>query len=124
MKNFLAFVGAAIIVFLGLGWYLGWYNVLLKPGDAGHSKLEVDINKQKIGSDVQTGVQKGQEKVQEFLDKNKQAPDGADKDKKDTTQPPSDKSSPTTGQQSKTSQKTEEAFKDFIIDGWFGGEKK
>ena len=116
MKNFLAFLGAAIIVFLGLGWYLGWYNVLLKPGDSGHSKLEVDINKQKIGSDVQTGVKKGSEKVQEFLDTSKEKSASTDKESTNNVKPVSD---------SKTPQKrAEEGFKDFIIDGWFGGDKK
>jgi hypothetical protein len=123
MKNFLAFLGAAIIVFLGLGWYLGWYNVLLRPGDSGHSKLEVDINKQKIGSDVKTGVQKGSEKVQEFLDKNKQSPDtskektaSTEKESTNNVKPVSDPKTP--------QKRAEEGFKDFIIDGWLGGDKK
>lgn len=123
MKNFLAFLGAAIIVFLGLGWYLGWYNVLLKPGDSGHSKLEVDINKQKIGSDVQTGVKKGSEKVQELLDKNKQSPDTGKEKTASTEKSSNDKVQPVNDQ--KTPQKrAEEGFKDLIIDGWFGGDKK
>ncbi len=31
MKNLLALVGAAVVTFAGLGWYLGWYNLTRQP---------------------------------------------------------------------------------------------
>jgi hypothetical protein len=70
MRNLLAFIGAAILTFLGLGWYLGWYNIVRQPSDTGHSRLEVDINQDKISKDVQKGAQEGGNKVKEVFDKN------------------------------------------------------
>jgi hypothetical protein len=72
MRNLLAFVGAAILTFLALGYYLGWYNIIREPSSTGHSKLEVDINQEKVAKDVQQGVEKGGDKVKEFLDSNQQ----------------------------------------------------
>ncbi len=132
MRNMLAFLGAAIVVFLGLGWYLGWYNVLLQPGTPGHSRLEVDINKEKIGQDVK----KGSEKVQDLIDKNKQTPNSGTEEKPSSSllaPPPGTQSSstisqtglqPTTNTLPKPSERAEEKFKDFIIDGWLSSPPK
>jgi ribosomal protein S16 len=126
MRNFLAFMAALVVVFLGLGWYLGWYNVLLQPSGPGHSRLEVDINKDKIGQDVQQGVKKGSEKVQELLDKNKQTPaSGTEEKPSSSLLPPPPGSQAAAGNQvAKPAEKSEEKFRDFIIDGWLSGPKK
>jgi ribosomal protein S16 len=122
MRNFLAFVAAMVVVFLGLGWYLGWYNILLEPSGPGHSRLEVDINKDKIGQDVQQGVKKGSEKVQEFLDKNKQAPNsGADEKPSSSLLPPPPGANK---QETKTADRSQEKLRDFITDGWLSPPKK
>ncbi|HLW64349.1 MAG TPA: hypothetical protein VKS79_03450 [Gemmataceae bacterium] len=66
MRNLLAFLGAVIVTVAVLGWYLGWYNISSTPtGTPGHSKLEVDINSDKIGKDVK----KGEQNVQDFIEK-------------------------------------------------------
>ena len=68
MRNMLAFVAAAVLVFLGLGWYLDWYSFKNLPtGTAGHQSFTIDINKAKITSDVE----KGEEKIHEAIDKKK-----------------------------------------------------
>src|SRR5260221_13198843 len=72
MRNFLAFVGAAILVLLGLGWYLGWYSITPEKVGQGQTRLQVDINQDKAGKDVQQGLQKGADKVKEIIDKNGQ----------------------------------------------------
>src|SRR5258708_1452076 len=83
MRNFLAFVGAAIVVFLALGWYLGWYNITPEKSDAGKSRIQIDINKDKINADVKRGA----ENVEGFIEKQKNSdpskpadPKAADKD--------------------------------------------
>jgi len=58
MKNLLAFVAAAVIVFLGVGWYLDWFRVVGAPSPAGHRAYHVDVNTDKIGTDVHKGEQK------------------------------------------------------------------
>ena len=68
MRNMLAFLAAAVLVFLGLGWYLDWYSFKNLPtGTPGHQSFNIDINKAKITSDVE----KGEEKVHEAMDKKK-----------------------------------------------------
>lgn len=77
MRNVLAFLAAALLVFLGLGWYLDWYSFKSVPaGSPGHQSINIDINKDKISSDVQ----KGEKKLQDAIDKRKEstsAPSGS-----------------------------------------------
>jgi hypothetical protein len=69
MRNLLALLGAALVAFLGLGWYLDWYRITPKPATAaGHRSIEIDINSKKIGEDVQRGVKAGSEKLHDLLD--------------------------------------------------------
>jgi hypothetical protein len=77
MKNTLALIGAAVVVFLGLGLYLGWYTFKREPASPGHTRLQVDINQDKIGKDVKTGADKVKEaidKAQKDYDKNNPTP--------------------------------------------------
>lgn len=59
MRNILALVGAATVAFLGLGWYLGWYQISNAPSPHGKQSVTVDINPTKITEDVKKGVEKG-----------------------------------------------------------------
>lgn len=72
MRNILAFLAAATLTFVGVGWYLDWYRVKATPAVDGHHKVNIDINGGKIVEDVQRGVQKGEEKLQTVLDKEKE----------------------------------------------------
>ena len=72
MRNLLALLGAALVAFLGLGWYLDWYHVTPKPATAtGHRSIEIDINSKKIGTDMERGVQAGSERLHNLLDGDK-----------------------------------------------------
>jgi len=56
MRNLLAFVAAAALVFIGLGWYLDWYKVQSTPATAGgHQNISIDLNRDKISGDVAKG---------------------------------------------------------------------
>jgi hypothetical protein len=69
MRNLLALMGAVLVAFLGLGWYLNWYQITPKPASAsGHRSIEIDINSKKIGQDVQHGVEAGTEKLHDLFD--------------------------------------------------------
>jgi hypothetical protein len=48
----LSFLAAAVLVFLGLGWYFNWYQVRAVPTGQGHESYTIDIDKAKIGKDV------------------------------------------------------------------------
>ncbi len=67
MRNLLALVGLALVLFGGLGWYLGWYKIKTSPGEPGHRDVHIDINTQKLGSDVHNGEQH----LQQWLDNGK-----------------------------------------------------
>jgi hypothetical protein len=62
----LALFGLVIVVFAGLGWYLGWYHVAVTPGSDGHKKVEVDFNASKVHTDVSAGIGKGKELIDSF----------------------------------------------------------
>ncbi|MBY0523956.1 MAG: hypothetical protein K2R98_11190 [Gemmataceae bacterium] len=69
MRNLLAFVSFAVLAFLGVGWYLDWYT--FKPvasADPNHQSYNLDIHRDKIARDVVSGVQKGEEKLQNAMD--------------------------------------------------------
>jgi hypothetical protein len=68
MKNLFALLGAAVVVFAGLGWYLDWYKVISTPSSNGHQNISIDVNEKKIVTD---GV-KGVEKVEGAVDKAKE----------------------------------------------------
>src|SRR5262249_35502251 len=68
MRNLLAFAAAAVLVFLGLGWYFDWYHIKTVPTGDGHQSFTIDINKAKIGSDVKTFEKSIEKKKQETLD--------------------------------------------------------
>ena len=68
MRNTLALVGAAVVAFLTVGWYLGWYQVSSKPATSGEQAVRVDINPAKITEDVKKGVEKGGEIVDSLRD--------------------------------------------------------
>jgi hypothetical protein len=67
MRNMLAFLGAALVVFLGLGWYLDWYRIQSTPQGGGQHRINIDLNTKKIGEDVNKGLSKGEQKLQEVL---------------------------------------------------------
>jgi len=68
MRNILALVGAAAVAFLGVGWYLGWYQVSSTTTSQGPQSVQVDINPKKITEDVKTGVEKGEKVIDSLRD--------------------------------------------------------
>jgi hypothetical protein len=78
MRNMLAFLGAAALTLAGVGWYLGWYDVLVKPSMGGHQKVDIDVNIPKIKDDINKGEEKGKKKLQEALDNHNKKASGLD----------------------------------------------
>jgi len=59
MRNLLALVGAAVVTFAGLGWYLGWYTLQRTSSDTpGHQSVNIDFDARKITADIRNGEQK------------------------------------------------------------------
>jgi hypothetical protein len=70
MRNLLAFLAAAIVTFAGVGWYLDWYRIKSAPATDGHHQLNIDVNRKKMLEDVHKGMQKGEETLQDIIEKN------------------------------------------------------
>jgi hypothetical protein len=122
MRNLLAFFGAAIIVLLGLGYYLGWYSITQQKTDPGQTRIQVDIHKEKIGQDVH----KTAEKIEDAIDKNKQnTPNSDGKPSAGGNAPaaPAGDGSTSSTQPSKSS-KVRDDIGNLVIDGWDSGAKK
>jgi hypothetical protein len=87
VKNLLALLGLAIVLFAGLGWYLGWYHVAVTPAADGHRKVEFDVNTSKLKEDVSSGYDKSKEFIDTFR-KDKPASTAPAEDAKDFVGPP------------------------------------
>ena len=68
MRNLLALFALALLVFAGVGWFRDWYQIKTGPADAGHQSVNIDFHGAKILSDVEKGIQKLEEKKQQFSD--------------------------------------------------------
>jgi hypothetical protein len=55
MRNLLALVGAAVVTFVGAGYYLGWFSVHRPSGEDGSKSYNVELNTSKIGADLHKG---------------------------------------------------------------------
>lgn len=97
MRNALAFLGAAVVAFLAVGWYLGWYQVSRVPSSQGKQAVHVDINAEKITSDGKKIVEKGGEFVDQIRDKSKGEQDKPGPASNFFTPTPSDKDKDNSG---------------------------
>jgi hypothetical protein len=64
MRNLLALAAAALLAFVVVGWFRGWYQVSSKPSSTGR-EYDVNFNSPKISQDLE----KGEEKVRDMLNK-------------------------------------------------------
>jgi hypothetical protein len=61
----LAFLAAATLTVIGVGWYLDWFHLRSVPADAGHRSWTVDMNTEKIGRDLIDAEKKVKKKLAE-----------------------------------------------------------
>jgi hypothetical protein len=60
----LTLLGAAIVTFAVVGWFLGWYKVHTSPGSDGHRHVDIEFNGKKIQEDIKRGEQRVLDTVQ------------------------------------------------------------
>jgi hypothetical protein len=70
VRNLLSLIGLVIVVFLGLGWYLGWYQLGISTGESGNTQISFDVNTNKIKDDGRKGLSR----AGEFVDSLKKEP--------------------------------------------------
>src|SRR5262249_31146342 len=90
MRNLLAFLAAAVLVFLAMGWYLGWYTFRTVPTSPGHHGYTIDIDTKKTEHDVQQGLHKGAAEIKDLLKKVQTDESPAKPAEKKTTSPVSE----------------------------------
>ncbi|VTS02530.1 RodZ family helix-turn-helix domain-containing protein [Tuwongella immobilis] len=66
MRNLLALVGLVVVVFGGLGSYLGWYKVTRQPSTDGEVHLGVKVDTSKIKQDAHNAIERGGEIIQDI----------------------------------------------------------
>lgn len=71
MRNLLALFALLLLLFVGVGWFLDWYQVKSDPAPTGHQNVNIDINSTKIIADVHKGIQKIEEKKQALATESK-----------------------------------------------------
>jgi hypothetical protein len=58
MRNLLALLGFALVVFLALGWYLDWYSFTSTT-----DTIEIGVSKKKIADDAEAVKKKASDAV-------------------------------------------------------------
>lgn len=88
MRNLLAFMAAAALTVVGVGWYLGWYRVSSTSTQEGKRSINIELNTTKIDTDLL----KGEDKIHQALEKrhsgNDTAPAGGQESSEKVSQPP------------------------------------
>ena len=97
MRNLLAFLAAAALTVVGVGWYLGWYGVSSTPTREGKRSINIELNTTKIDADLR----KGEDKIHQALEKRhsgNDTPAGGQEPSEKTTVPlPPDGGQPLSG---------------------------
>ena len=51
MRNTLALIGLAVVLFAVIGWYMGWYKLSYVKDPEGKLQIKTDVDTKKVGSD-------------------------------------------------------------------------
>lgn len=69
MRNLLALVGAVVVGFAVVGWYLGWYQLGVTKATDGNLQVEANVNTKKLTDDSGAFFKKAGEAVGSQLEK-------------------------------------------------------
>jgi hypothetical protein len=69
MRNLLALIGALVVGFAGVGWYMGWYKLSVSKNPEGHIQIRTDVHTDKVAEDVGKASQQIGSFIGEKLDK-------------------------------------------------------
>ncbi|MDB5308399.1 MAG: hypothetical protein JWO38_2601 [Gemmataceae bacterium] len=99
MRNLLALVGALVIGFGGLGWYMGWYQIHIAKTPEGNIRVETDVDTKKVTQDSGTALKQVGTFVGEKMDQAGQTAQAGQQPTPGTTPGPA--APPTTNPQSR-----------------------
>lgn len=77
MRNLLALVGLAVVLFAGLGWYLGWYKLSVSKNEDGKLQIKADVDTQKVKDDSGTFFKNAAEAIGRKLESDPKDAKGA-----------------------------------------------
>jgi hypothetical protein len=72
MRNLLALVGAAVVGFAGVGWYMGWYQLSIAKTANGNIRVETNVDTNKVVKDTGDGAKHVGVLIGDHLDKARQ----------------------------------------------------
>ena len=58
MRNTLALIGAVVVGFGGVGWYLGWYKLNVSKGSDGNPEIKTTVDTKKVIDDSGEALKK------------------------------------------------------------------
>jgi hypothetical protein len=58
MKNLFALLGALVVTFVLVGWYLDWFKIQSGTDSSGHREVNIDFNTKKINEDISKGAER------------------------------------------------------------------
>ena len=73
MRNFLAFVGLLLVVFVGVGLYRGWFKVSVDSD----KNVTINVNGEKAWQESKEGFEIGVDKLKDVADNLKKDKDGS-----------------------------------------------
>jgi hypothetical protein len=59
MRNLLALVGLLVVLFLGIGYHQGWYNIARQSAPDGTQRFQVDFHSERFTKDTQHVLERG-----------------------------------------------------------------
>jgi hypothetical protein len=71
MRNLLALIGAAVVGFAGVGWYLNWYTVRVAKSGDGTIQVQGSLDTNKVVQDAGEGAKRVGELVGQPAEKAK-----------------------------------------------------
>lgn len=72
MKNFFAFVGVLVVLFIGVGIWQGWFKFAVNSDN----KVTTEFDAKKAAEDAKKAGEKVQEKIDEMKKKDESTPTG------------------------------------------------
>jgi hypothetical protein len=69
MRNLLALIGAVVIGFAALGWYLGWYKINFFKTADGNIQIETKVDTNKVVDDTNDRLKRAGELLGSHIDK-------------------------------------------------------
>jgi hypothetical protein len=69
MRNVLALIGALVVGFGGIGWYLGWYKLNVSKAPDGEPQITTTVDTKKVVTDTENGAKQVGSFVGDHLEK-------------------------------------------------------